>query len=89
MPAVTEVSSRKPHFPATSVCLLAGAVVALFAISNWANSQCSFGFGGFGCTGAFVGWGEALLVAALALIALVGVLTFSTGWLIFRWWRGR
>jgi hypothetical protein len=96
MPAGTEVagteaavSDRKPRFPAASLLLLAAALIVLFVIAGWARSHCAFGFGGFGCTGVFVGRGEMLVAATLALTAAVVALIPVSGWRLVRWWRGR
>jgi hypothetical protein len=87
MPAGTEVagteaavSDRKPRFPAASLLLLAAALIVLFVIAGWARSHCAFGFGGFGCTGVFVGRGEMLVAATLALTAAVVALIPVSGW---------
>jgi hypothetical protein len=76
------------RFPIISLGLLAASLIALFAIGQWANSLCAFGFGGFQCNDPLSGWGGTILVAILALIVAVVILAVTASYQVFRWWRG-
>lgn len=74
------------RFPTISLGLLAASAIALFVVGQWANSHCSFGFGGFQCNDPLIGWSEAILVATSALIVAIVILAVIASYQVFRWW---
>lgn len=75
------------HFPWITLGLLAACATALFITGYIAETHCSFGFGGFGCTQPFIGWGETLLGSILGFLALCAVLVVVLLWRVFGRWR--
>ncbi|MCO6391407.1 hypothetical protein GTW25_10235 [Aliihoeflea aestuarii] len=75
------------RFPTISLAILVALFVALQVSGHISRTYCgAFGFGGFGCSDPFVGWGDFMFATTIGLmLANVVQAIIATGFLV-RWY---
>jgi hypothetical protein len=78
------------RFPTISLIILVALFAALQGSGHISRTYCgAFGFGGFGCSEPFIGWGDFMFVITVSLILASIVQAIVVVGLLTRWWFTR
>lgn len=78
------------RFPTIGLVILVALFAALQVSGHISRTYCgAFGFGGFGCSEPFVGWGDFMFASTVGLMIANIVQAIIVAGLMLRWWFAR